>query len=100
MTASIDAASGVTTQSIGKIKGEYKINKRGIVKNQPHQYDLPRLKILRVVGLPHSMSADVSWSRNSYSSIPEREHATVRATRFSVASLLIWGCGFASCEKK
>jgi hypothetical protein len=28
--------------------------------------------------------------RNSYPFIPEREYATVRATRFSVVSLLIW----------
>ena len=39
-------------------------------------------------------------SRNSYLIIREREHATVDATRCSVASLLIWGGGFAACEKR
>ena len=36
MTASIDAASGVTTQSIGKINGEYRTNKRPVESRFPH----------------------------------------------------------------
>ena len=31
---------------------------------------------------------------------PERGHSAARATRFSVAFLLIWSCGFASFEKR
>ena len=50
MTASIDAASGVTTQSIGKINGKYRTNKSAIVSRSSYGYEPQGLKRPGVAG--------------------------------------------------